>query len=139
MYISKYSNGKTVSAAQYITEIICEHKAVLEKRDLHFRFWLNKEWEKFFRDQIATANKLLKQYSPNAIIKALNSPKAAKIYSLRAPHLIAIIDSCAKSIEIESKKETTKEITRNDSTSYKNRVSKTNNILSKLKELDDGT
>ena len=25
-YLSKYSNGKEVTAAQYITEIICEHK-----------------------------------------------------------------------------------------------------------------
>ena len=26
-YISKYSNNKEVTAAQYITEIICEHYA----------------------------------------------------------------------------------------------------------------
>ena len=49
MYISKYSNGKKVSDAQYITEIICEHKAKRDKKDLHYRFWLNKEWEKFFK------------------------------------------------------------------------------------------
>ena len=47
MYISKYSNGKEVSDAQYITEIICEKKAKREKKDLHYRFWLNKEWENF--------------------------------------------------------------------------------------------
>jgi len=31
-YISKYSNNKFVSAAQYITEIICEHKAKKDKK-----------------------------------------------------------------------------------------------------------
>jgi len=43
-YISKYSNGKQVSAAQYITELICENKARIEQKDLHYRFWNNKEW-----------------------------------------------------------------------------------------------
>ena len=37
-YISRYSNNKSVSEAQYITELICEKKAKLEKTDLHFRF-----------------------------------------------------------------------------------------------------
>lgn len=138
MYISKYSNDKKVSAAQYITEIICEHKAKRDKRDLHFRFWLNKNWEKFFRDQIATAHKLLKKYSANAIIKALYSEEAIKIYSLRAPHLTPIIDrfeaECQK--EIESQK--TIEIVRNEISDYKSRQVKSNkSILSKLKELED--
>ena len=46
-YISKYSNDKLISAAQYITEIICERKAVKDKQDLHYRFWISKEWSKF--------------------------------------------------------------------------------------------
>ena len=69
-YISKYSNGKEVTAAQYITEIICEKKAKIDKVDLHFRFWTTKKWDKFYRNQIGTANKLLEQYSDKAIIKA---------------------------------------------------------------------
>tara|TARA_Y100000385_G_scaffold246952_1_gene266622 strand:- start:773 stop:1207 length:435 start_codon:yes stop_codon:yes gene_type:complete len=92
-YISKYSNDKRVSAAQYITEIICEHKAKKEKKDLHFRFWqTSKYWEKYYRSQISTANKLLKAYSSKAIVDALNDRKAVRIFSLRAPHLNAIIE-----------------------------------------------
>ena len=91
-YSSRYSNGKTVTAQQYITEIICENKAKIDKKDLYFRFWTNKEWSKFYRDQIATANKLVKKYSEQAIIKALQNPKASRIFSLRAPHLIPIIE-----------------------------------------------
>lgn len=30
---SRYSNGKQVSAAQYITELICENKAKINKED----------------------------------------------------------------------------------------------------------
>lgn len=91
-YPSKYSNGKFVSAAQFITEMICENKAVKENKDLHYRFWSNKQWASFYRSQIASAHKLLKEYDAQAIIKALKHPKARKIYSLRAPHLKAIID-----------------------------------------------
>ena len=140
MYISKYSNDKKVSEAQYITEIICEHKAKKDKKDLHFRFWLNKTWERFFRDQIATAHKLLKKYSASAIIKALCSDEAAKIYSLRAPHLIAIIDKfeAAHQKEINTKKTDSIKVIRNNIIDYKYRSTESNkNILSKLKELED--
>jgi len=91
-YPSKYSNGKEVSAAQYITEIICEKKAKQSKKDLHYRFWISKEWAAYYRNQIGSANKLLQKYDASAIIKALSTQKAEKIYSLRAPHLQAIID-----------------------------------------------
>lgn len=138
MYISKYSNNKTVSAAQYITEIICEHKAKRDKKDLHFRFWLNKSWEKFFRDQIATAHKLLKKYSAQAIIKALCSEEAVKIYSLRAPHLTPIIDRFESAYQKEIQLHTKIEVVRNDVSDYKYRQIKSNkNILSKLKELEN--
>ena len=50
--ISKYSNGVQVSDAQYITEIICENFAKKNKKDLHYRFWLEKSWSKFYKSQI---------------------------------------------------------------------------------------
>lgn len=92
-YPSKYSNGKTVSGAQYVTEIVCENKAMREKRDLHFRFWTEPYWEKFFKNQIASANKLIKSYDPIDIAKALKTPTGQKIFSLRAPHLKKIIET----------------------------------------------
>jgi len=90
-YPSRYSNGKMVSAPQYITEVICEKKAKYDKEDLGFKFWTNKKWSAFYRNQISTANKLLKKYSCVAIIKALKNKKADYIYSLRAPSLIKLI------------------------------------------------
>jgi hypothetical protein len=136
-YPSRYSNGKTVSAAQYITELICEHKANIEKLDLHYKFWTNKEWSKYYRDQIATANKLLKKYNPKAIIRALNDRKAEKIYSLRAPHLLAIIDHHETLIESETVN-LTEEIDRSEKTIFRQKTNSKQGILSKLKELDDG-
>jgi hypothetical protein len=92
-YPSKYSNGKSVSGAQYITEIVCENKAKREKKDLHFRFWTEPYWEKFFRNQIASANILIKSYDPIDIAKALKTINGQKIFSLRAPHLKKIIET----------------------------------------------
>jgi hypothetical protein len=135
-YPSKYSNGKQVSAAQFITELICEKKAKLEKKDLHYRFWLNKEWAGFYRNQIATANKLVKSYNPKAVIKALNSNEAAKIYSLRAPHLAAIIVKQQELLDSQSD-ELTKDIDRGPKKSFRQQSIKKTGILSKLKELDN--
>lgn len=136
MYPSRYSNGKSVSAAQYITELICEHKAKINKLDLHFRFWTNKIWSKYYRDQIASANKLLKKYNAKSIIRALNDKDAEKIYSLRAPHLISIIEkheSLVNSEEINL----TQTIDRSDNKIFRHNTSNNQNIFSKLKELDN--
>jgi hypothetical protein len=133
-YPSKYSNGKDVSAAQYITEIICEKKAKREGKDLHYRFWINKEWAAFYRNQIASANKLIKQYKQLAIIKALKNPKAEKIYSLRAPHLIAIIEQEERILESKNN-DLSLHLERKENISYNKNRNKTN-IISKLKDLE---
>lgn len=133
-YISKYSNGKTVTASQYITEIICENKAKKEGKDLHFRFWSNKEWSAYYRNQIATANKLVAKYPEKAIINALKNKKAEKIYSLRAPHLIAIIEQEAKILDAMNT-ELSKQYDRTEVKKFKNSPTQ-NNILSRLKELE---
>jgi len=136
MYISKYSNGKKVSDAQYITEIICEHKAKRDKKDLHYRFWLNTEWEKFFKNQIASAHRLLKKYSAKAIIKALNHPKTKNTYSLRSKYLIPIIEQEEKILSLENKTLSKKIERTKDPTSFrKTKIKK--NILSNLEDIEN--
>lgn len=132
---SRYSNGKSVSAAQYITEIICENKAKLMKEDLHFKFWLTPKWSAYYRNQIASANKLVKKYNPMAVVKALKDPRASKIYSLRAPHLAAIIEQHQKVLETQNKNLSI-DIDRKEKRSYRQDKTK-KGIISKLKELDD--
>lgn len=136
-YPSKYSNGKTVSAAQYIAELICERKAKKQKKDLHYRFWLSDEWEKEYKGQIAAAHKLLKKYDAATIVEALNSTHGIKIYSLRAPHLDDII---LRTSELRSKRPQPKlkDIERNLFDKGKIEIKKTN-ILDKLKEIDNGS
>jgi hypothetical protein len=136
-YISKYSNNKEVGAAQYITELICENKAQKDKLDLHYRFWLNKEWALYYKNQIASAYKLVKKYSDIAIVRALKNPKAAKIYSLRAPHLTPIIEEEQRKLDAENKS-LTLDLTRIDNVKFGTKNNKqTKNIFSKLKDIDD--
>ena len=137
-YLSKYSNNKPVSAAQYITEIICERKAQRDKADLHYRFWLRPEWELYYKNQIASAHAMLKKYPDTAIVRALNSSKAAKIYSLRAPHLPAIIEEEAKKLLSENQTLSV-ELKRPTDIKFKKKPSKQRdtNIISRLKELDN--
>lgn len=134
-YLSKYSNGKSVSAAQYITEIICENKAKQEGSDLHYKFWTSKKWSKFYRDQIASSHKLLAKYNPKAIINALTSAQAKKIYSLRAPHLPAIIEEEQRKLENLEQQEFNKIERDIDITNFRKNQTKSS-LLSKLKDID---
>lgn len=133
-YISKYSNGKKVSAAQYITELICETKARMDKKDLHYRFWVSKEWEKFYKGQIFTAHKLLKKYSDKAIIAAIKDKRSYKTYSLRSKFLEPIIAEHEKIISVQNT-ELTLELDRNKQTYQKPKSKK--GIISKLKDIDN--
>jgi hypothetical protein len=133
-YISKYSNNKEVSAAQYITEIICEHYAKKHKLDLHFRFWTHKDWASYYRNQIGTANKLIQKYDCRAIIRALNNPQSAKIYSLRAPHLVSIIECEQEKLQSENTNLHSNYQRKTDSKYITGKTKK--NIISKLKDIE---
>lgn len=135
-FISKYSNNKEVSAAQFVTELICERKAAKDKEDLHYRFWTSKKWARFFRDQIATANKLVKEHDPIAIIKALNNAKGKTIYSLRAPFLKGLIIEQENILQSQNKT-LTKIPDRKSNINHQRPNNKNKNILSKLEELDN--
>lgn len=134
-FISKYSNNKEVTPAQFITELICEKKAQYNHEDLHFKFWTTKKWSMFFRNQIATANKLIQEFDPIAIVKALKNPKAKFLYSLRAPSLKGIIQEEQTILDSKNKK-LSKTLERKEIIEH-SRPSNTKNILSKLKELDN--
>jgi hypothetical protein len=132
-YPSKYSNGKTVSCAQYITELICENKAKKDGEDLHYRFWLSEKWEKFFKSQIASSHKLLKTYSDRAIIAAIKDIRSKSTYSLRSPFLLNIIKEHDKLIKAQNT-DLKKEFDRAESPKFVSNNKK--GLLSKLEEID---
>jgi hypothetical protein len=133
-YISKYFQDKKVTPAQFITEMICERKAKKDGNDLHHRFWLSDKWNKYFRNQIPTANKLCKQFSARAIINALNTTAGLRIFSLRAPHLVPIIEQEEVKLAAQNT-EMRKEVDRSEKKTFTKHKTK-QNIISKLRELD---
>lgn len=90
-YPSRFAVNKFVTAAQYVTEYICEKKAKKDKKDLPQNFWDLPEWNKFFRHQIVLANRLLKKYSVLSIINSLKRKESWWMTSLGATGLEALI------------------------------------------------
>ncbi len=131
-YHSRYAET-FVAPAQYICELVCEHKAQFMKKELPIRFWKLKEWAAYFRSQINTANALLKKYDEKAIIRALNNPKSRKTYSLRSPFLLPIIEEEHKRMLTERAAAPATIIEADVNKKPRERI----DPLAKLKELDD--
>ena len=81
----KYHN-ENCSPAQLLTEIVVERFAKKKGKKLPPKFWTNLEWKQQYRQQIVAANALLKLYSLEAILNALNG-KCDWCYSLRTNQL----------------------------------------------------
>lgn len=88
-WLSRYGDGKTyVTAAQYITEYLCEIIAKSSHKTLCSHFWKLPEWSKLFRSQIPAANMLLTKYPAKSIILALQDRRCKNLRSLRALWLL---------------------------------------------------
>ncbi len=88
-YLSRYAPSGYVTAAQYISELMCERKA---KGDLPIRFWKIPEWIKYYKSQITACNKLLSKYDEQHILAALKTKQGKRIYSLRVNWLPELIE-----------------------------------------------
>ena len=135
-YPSRYSDGKKVTAAQYIAELICEKRAFKDKKELPNNFWNLPQWKKIYKSQIFASYGLLKIYDELAVIRALKSKKSFKIYSLRAPHLDDIIKEEQRQIELDKNKLKETEVKRIDTSSKPREYKAKQTKLGRLKELD---
>ena len=102
-YKSNFGAKKDITAAQYITELMCAKMAEQRGDNLPDRFWNNKGYyaDKFRREMPAAVG-LLRIYDAKAIILALNDDRSMYTKSLRNKHLHALIND--KQREIEYKK-----------------------------------
>lgn len=138
-YPSRYSPNKQVTAAQYIAELICEKKAKINGGgDLPIQFWKLPKWASFYRQQIVTANGLLRIYSASAIVAALKSNAAYNIFSLRAPHLDIIIKAEQSRLDLlEQRMANSADVERVDVNAKPRQPRTKQSIISKLKELEN--
>ncbi len=134
-YPSRYSPNGWVHAAQYITELICEKKAQVDKKELPLKFWELEEWLKFYRYQITLANKLIKEYGEHVIISALKDNRMWKTYSLRSPFLKNVIEEYKNKDEVARKIATQIEYDFSEKKTFESNNSK-KSIVSKLKDLE---
>lgn len=129
---SRYSPGKDVTPAQFITELICEKKAAQDDDELPIQYWKIKKWQRYFQSQVTAAHKLVKKYPPDQIIRALQRIDAKTIYSLRNPYLIKLIKQETREIPAKLYKP---ELA---STTEKPQRPEKESRLSRLRKLQDG-
>lgn len=89
---SKYKSpttGEYCTAAQYIAELLTIREAKKNGIDVRYKFWNHKPWSNKYRYNVTEAYKLLKKYSPKAIIKGIDLISWA--YSLKTKKLLEAI------------------------------------------------
>jgi hypothetical protein len=104
---SKYkhkSTGDHCTCASYLAEMMClrlaEHK---NEGNLTYKFWNKKPWDWTFKQQLFTANSLIKKYGELAVVRAVNSPTLSKVFSLKNQRVVPEIKKQLKIIEEQSK------------------------------------
>lgn len=100
---SKYkhqSTGDYCTCASYLAELMClrlaEHK---NEGKLGYKFWNKKPWDWTFKQQLFTANTLVKKYGESAVVKAVNSPYLSKVFSLKNKRVVPEINRQLKLIK----------------------------------------
>lgn len=138
---SKYkhaSTGDHCTCAQYVAAIMCQRNAENKNEgSLPYKFWNKKPWDWTYKKQLWKANSILKDYSEEALVKAIESPEFKGIFSLNHPKVIGIIKKYEIEVEAQKSKPKQKiEVKKNATTRKKSYGGK--NILNKLRKLENG-
>ena len=137
-YESRYSPNKYVTAAQYINELICEHKARFDKTELPIQFWHLPQWKAFFMRNLRKIHKLLREFHELAVIKAVKSQSFSNCYSIFTEHFINLVNiEQAKLNLLDQKPIDFQEINRDTLISTTRPQISQKNILTTLKGLDE--
>ena len=137
---SKYkhtSTGDYCTCAAYLAEMMClrlaEHK---NEGNLTHKFWNKKPWDWTFKQQLFTANSLIKKYGELAVVKAVNSPLLSKVFSLKNKRVVPEIKRQLKIIEEQANKKQELDVKEKPTARKKSYGKKTG--LNKLRGLKDG-
>lgn len=87
---SRYSPNKTITCAQFVSEIVCANSAHHHGAELPLKFWEFDEWEKFFKLQIKCANDLLNVCDEEVLLEFV---KKNKIRNLAAKWVIGKVET----------------------------------------------
>lgn len=137
---SKYkheSTGDHCTCAAYVAEIMCRKNAENKNQgSLPYKFWNKKPWDWTFKKQLWAATKLIKKYSEEAVVKAINSNEFKRIFSLNHPSADGIIKKYQAIVEEQSKPGQKIEVKKDPSTRKKSYGKKSS--LNKLRNIKNG-
>lgn len=135
---SKYkhqSTGDYCTCASYLAELMClrlaEHK---NEGKLGYKFWNKKPWDWTFKQQLFTANALIKKYGEAAVVRAVNSPYLSKVFSLKNKRVIPEIIKQSKILE--ENKESKQELEIKEKPTIRKKTYGKKSKLNKLRGLD---
>lgn len=80
-YTSIFSPDKKVTAAQYISELVCRNRSISLKIELPLKFWEAQEWMNYYKVQLMRCYPYLKKYDEDVMIQVI---KEKNIWSLMA-------------------------------------------------------
>jgi hypothetical protein len=107
---SKYkspSTGDFCTPAQYVAEIICQKQATHEKAGtLPYKFWNLPKWKKIYIRQVSLANKLIKEYGEEPVIKFVKSSSGKRTISLGARNVKKEIEKIKYTLDNAPKRAT---------------------------------
>ena len=140
--LSKYkspSTGDFCTPAQYVAEIICQRQAKHEKAGiLPYKFWNKGKWKNIYIRQIGLANKLIKEFGEDAMMKFLNSKEGFKTISLGARNVKNSLQKYRIELDNAPRHDTI-EIVEIEELIYAPRQSFGNTtLLQRLKEIENG-
>ena len=107
---SKYKHtttGDYCTCAAYIAELMCIRKSEYENRgSLRFKFWNYNPWKWTFTKQLYKANSLIKKYGEASVVRAVNSSRLKKVFSLNHKWVLpeiknqkAILDAVSEKVQ----------------------------------------
>jgi hypothetical protein len=140
--ISKYkspSTGDFCTSAQYVAEIVCQKQATHEKAGtLPYKFWNLPKWKKIYIRQVSLANKLIKEYGEEPVIKFIKSKSGSKTISLGARNVKKDIEKIKYALD-NAPKHVTMEVIKVEPLEFRPRKSfGTKTLIQKLKEIENG-
>jgi len=100
---SKYRSPSTdqpCTGAQLVAEVMCQRRATREKIGaLGYKFWNDPKWKKIYIRQVADANKLVKEFGEETLVKFIFSSFAKSIYSLGLKNIRSKIEFFKKQLD----------------------------------------
>lgn len=138
---SKYkheSTGDHCTCAAYVAEIMCRKNAENKNEgSLPYKFWNKKPWDWTFRKQLYAANNLIKLFSEEAVVKAINSSEFYGIFSLNHPKVNGVIRKYQLSLNEQEAKPKQEIEVKNDAKVRKSSYGG-KNILNRLRNIENG-